>query len=89
VIHKACFLCKGAPITDELVTDLTNDTASTDQEAASYSGNTVRNTANNTADGTFAEKNNKEAFNRLLKKIRDSVITKRDYGTKLEPLVGS
>ncbi|WP_274967723.1 type ISP restriction/modification enzyme [Succinimonas amylolytica] len=54
-------------MTDELVTNLTNDTA----------------------DDTFAEESNKEAFNYLLKKIRESVITKRDYGTKFETLIRS
>ena len=76
-------------MTDEFLTDLTNDTASINQEADSPSDNTFSNTAVNTANDTFAEEHNKEAFDLLLKKIRESVITKRDYGTKFETLVRS
>ena len=86
---RSCIICKEAPMTDEFLTDLTNDTASINQEADSPSDNTFSNTAVNTANDTFAEEHNKEAFDLLLKKIRESVITKRDYGTKFETLVRS
>ncbi|WP_406547672.1 type ISP restriction/modification enzyme [Succinimonas sp.] len=75
-------------MTDELVTDLTNDTSSLNLNHEDSSPS-ISNTADNAADDTFAEESNKAAFNHLLKKIRESVITKRDYGTKFETLIRS